>query len=87
MDDCEERFGCAPGLICHEWNTAIHASEFEIRPARRPLTGEELQRFFDYAGAQVDSAAGSGRKGTLAAFRDATLFKVVYAWGASLVRR
>lgn len=79
--ECEERFGCAPALICHEWNTAVHSSEFEGRPGRRPLTLGELQRFFDYADDQVDRVASSGRKGTLAAFRDATLFKVVYAWG------
>ena len=68
-------------VICHEWNTAVHASEFEGRPGRRALTAVELQRFFDHADDQVDRVAGSGRKGTLAAFRDAALFKVVYAWG------
>ena len=68
-------------MICHEWNTAVHASEFEGRPGRRALTAAELQRFFDHADDQVDRVAGSGRKGTLAAFRDAALFKVVYAWG------
>lgn len=81
VDQCEERFGRAPALICHEWNTAAHVSVFEGRPGRRPLTAVELQRFFDFADDQVDRVAGSGRKGTLAAFRDATLFKVVYAWG------
>ena len=40
-----------------------------------------MQRFFDHADDQVDRVAESGRKGTLAAFRDAALFKVVYAWG------
>ena len=79
--ECEERFGQAPALICHEWNTAAHVCEFEGRPGRRPFTAEELQRFFDYADDQVDKVAGSGRKGTLAAFRDAALFKVVYSWG------
>ncbi|MBA3807303.1 MAG: tyrosine-type recombinase/integrase [Solirubrobacterales bacterium] len=79
--ECEERFGQAPALICHEWNTAAHVSEFEGRPGRRALTREELQRFFDFADDQVDRVAGNGRKGTLAAFRDATMFKVVYAWG------
>jgi site-specific recombinase XerC len=81
VEECEQRFGRAPGVICHEWNTAAHASEFEGRPGRRPLTAEELQRFFDHADGQVDRVADSGRKGTLAAFRDAALFKVVYAWG------
>jgi hypothetical protein len=34
-----------------------------------------------YADEQVDRAVGAKRKGALAAYRDATLFKVVYAWG------
>ena len=81
VEECEQRFGRAPAVICHEWNTAVHVSEFEGRPGRRALTRDELQRFFDYADDQVDRVADSGRKGTLAAFRDATMFKVVYAWG------
>ena len=81
VEECEQRFGQGPALICHEWNTAAHVSEFEGRPGRRALTAEELQRFFDYADDQVDHVAATGRKGTLAAFRDATLFKVAYAWG------
>jgi site-specific recombinase XerD len=40
-----------------------------------------LQAFFDHADAQVGRIAAAGRKGQLAAFRDAVLFKVVYAWG------
>ena len=81
VEECEQRFGRAPAAICHEWNTAVHANEFEGRPGRRALTAEELQHFFDCADDQVDRVVGSGRKGTLAAFRDAVLFKVVYAWG------
>jgi len=81
VEECEERFGQAPALICHEWNTAAHVSEFEGRPGRRALTVEELQRFFDYADDQVDQAVRSGRKGALAAYRDATVFKVMYGWG------
>jgi integrase/recombinase XerC len=81
VEECERRFGRAPAVICHEWNTAAHASAFEARPGRRALTTGELQRFFDHADDQVDRVAGSGRKGTLAAFRDAAMFKVVYAWG------
>jgi SAM-dependent methyltransferase len=38
--ECEARFGRAPALICHEWNTAAHVSEFEGRPGRRALTGD-----------------------------------------------
>ena len=38
VEECEQRFGRAPAVICHEWNTAVHASEFEGRPGRRALT-------------------------------------------------
>ncbi|MGH3591458.1 MAG: tyrosine-type recombinase/integrase, partial [Pseudonocardiaceae bacterium] len=41
----------------------------------------ELQRFIDYADDQVDRAVRVKRKGALAAYRDATLFKVIYGWG------
>lgn len=78
---CEERVGVAPTQICHEWNTATHLADYEGRPERRPLTREELQAFFDAADERVDRVARSRRKGTLAAFRDAALFKVIYAWG------
>jgi len=42
---------------------------------------EELQDFFDCADSYVERVRTSGRKGWLAAFRDATLFKVAYSWG------
>ena len=80
---CEEEFG--PGMhpvaICHEWNTIAHLNDYEGSPEARPLTREELQRFLDYADEQVERAAGTRRKGALAAYRDATLFKVIYGWG------
>src|SRR5256885_972609 len=67
--------------VFHERNAAVHAADYEGRPERRPLTRAELQVFFDTADDHVERAAGSRRKGWLAAFRDATLFKVVYGWG------
>ena len=36
---------------------------------------------FDHADAQVGAAVSGGRKGALAAFRDAVALKVTYAWG------
>ena len=48
---------------------------------RAPFTREELQRFLDYADDQVERAVRAKRKGALAAYRDATLFKVIYGWG------
>jgi site-specific recombinase XerD len=80
---CEEEFG--PGMhpvpVCHEWNTIAHLNDYEGSPEARPLTRLELQRFLDYADDQVERAVKSQRKGALAAYRDATLFKVVYGWG------
>jgi len=78
--ECEQRVGARPVQVCHEGNTAVHV-DAEARPARRPLTRPELQAFFDAADDRVESAGRAGRKGWLAAFRDATLFKAVYGWG------
>ena len=79
--ECEQRVGARPVQVCHEWNTAAHVADYEGRPQRRPLTRAELQSFFDAADDRVEAVAASGRKGWLAAFRDATLFKVIYGWG------
>ncbi len=79
--ECEARFGSHPVQVCHEWNTAVHAQEADGDPARRAFTLDELQAFFDYADEQVARIRSAGRKGWLPAFRDATLFKVAYAYG------
>ncbi|WAU02058.1 tyrosine-type recombinase/integrase [Streptomyces nigrescens] len=78
---CEAEFGTHPVAICHEWNTIAHLNGYEGDPEARPFTREELQRFLDYADEQVDRAVRARRKGALVAYRDATLFKVVYGWG------
>jgi site-specific recombinase XerD len=78
---CEERFGTHPVQVFHEWNRAAHRGETEARPDRRPLSREELQAFFDHADEQVARITGKGRKGWQAAYRDAVLFKTMYAWG------
>ncbi len=78
---CQRHFGTYPVQVFHEWDTAAHRSETEARPGNRPLSREELQAFFDHCDAGVTRTAKSGRKGWLAAFRDATLFKVAYGWG------
>ena len=80
-EECQARFGAHPARICFESNTVAHLVDYEGRPGRRPMTREELQRFFDYADGRVDAAVRAGRKGALAAYRDATVFKVMYAWG------
>lgn len=80
-EQCEARFGTHPQQICHDWNTVAHVADYEGRPARRPLSRAELQDLFDRADERVVEIRGRGRKGWLAAFRDATLLKVTYAWG------
>lgn len=79
--ECEERFGEHPVQICFEWNTRAHLTDYEGNPDRRPMTRDEVQAFFDFADDQVDEAVRSGRKGALTAYRDATLFKTIYAYG------
>lgn len=79
--ECEDRFGEHPVQICFEWNTRAHLTDYEGDADRRPLTRDELQAFFDFADGQVDEAIRAGRKGALAAYRDATLFKTMYAYG------
>ena len=83
---CQDAFGAFPVPICHEWNTIAHLNDYEGSPEARPLSREELQRFLDYADDQVDRAARAKRKGALAAYRDATLFKVIYGWGVAAHR-
>ena len=81
--ECEKAFGAGvhPVPVCHEWNTIAHLNEYEGSPEARPFTRGELQRFLDFADGQVERAVKARRKGALAAYRDATLFKVIYGWG------
>lgn len=81
VSECEQRVGARPVQVCHEDNTAAHVADYEGRPERRALTRMELQAFFDAADERVETVIAAGRKGWLTAFRDATLFKVCYAFG------
>ena len=78
---CLARFGTHPVQVCHEWNTAVHVQDAEADPRKRAFTRDELQALFDYADDQVTVIRAAGRKGWLAAFRDAALFKVAYGFG------
>lgn len=79
--ECEERFGSHPVQICHDWNTAVHRAETEAQPHRRAMSRVELQRLFDAADELVDEIVRRGRKGFGAAYRDAVMVKVAYAFG------
>lgn len=79
--ECEARFGIHPVQVCHEWNTLAHLVDYEGGPERRPMTRQEVQLLLDYADDQVEGLFAGGRKGALAAYRDATVLKVIYGWG------
>jgi integrase len=87
VNRCLEQFGSAPRQILDEWNTVGHVTEFEGQPHRRPLTYDEVQALFDAADGRVEEIRSRGRKGALAAQRDAALLKVIYAFGLRPVRR
>ncbi|WP_183097493.1 tyrosine-type recombinase/integrase [Nocardioides pelophilus] len=78
---CETRFDQIPSQVCHDFNTAVHLAEYEGRPERRPFNYDEVQTLFDYLDDRVDRIARSGKKGALAALRDAQMIKTAYAFG------
>ncbi|MER7453064.1 tyrosine-type recombinase/integrase [Nocardia beijingensis] len=81
LRQCRDRFGQVPEQICHEWNTVAHLVDYEGKPGRRPLSYDELQWLFDTLDERVERIATSGRKGALAALRDAQMIKTCYAYG------
>lgn len=78
---CEKQFNTTPSQICFDWNTVRHVADYEGKSSRRPLTYEEAEKFFDTADAKVEQAVKAGKKGALAALRDAQMFKTAYAFG------
>jgi integrase/recombinase XerD len=70
---CLEQFGEVPRQILDEWNTVAHVTEFEGQPHRRSLTYDEVRALFDAADGRVQEIRSRGRKGALAAQRDAAL--------------
>ncbi|GAA3521421.1 hypothetical protein FHR32_006021 [Streptosporangium album] len=60
-EQCETRFGTHPVQVVHEWNSAVHAQEYEGDPSKRAFTLDELQALFDHADEQVTQVRGRGR--------------------------
>jgi integrase/recombinase XerC len=71
----------SPSQICHHYNTAAHLVEYEGKPGRRPFSYDEVETLFGFLDDRVEQVARSGRKGALAALRDAQMFKTAYAFG------
>lgn len=80
-EECVRRFGTHPVQIITDVNSAQHVADVESGPEKRPLTRRELQDLFDYADQQVEFKRSQGKKGWMAAFRDATIFKTAYSFG------
>lgn len=79
--ECWTRFGSHPIQVINEVNAAAHVADSESEPTKRAFTRAELQVLFDYADEQVTIKRELGRKGWAAAFRDATMLKIAYAYG------
>lgn len=78
---CRGRFGRAPEQVLGPWNTISHVTTYEGQPGRRPLSYDEVQALFNAADGLVEQARSLGRKGGLAAQRDAAVLKTTYAFG------
>ena len=79
--ECESRFGSYPVQVVHEWNTAVHVQEARAtRPSGRS-PGTSCRRSSTRLMIRSRAVRAAGRKGWLAAFRDAALFKVAYGYG------
>lgn len=76
-----KRFGTHPVQVVHEWNTTVHVQDNEADPRKRAFTKAELHAFFEHYDDEVARIRAFDRKGWLPAFRDATLFKIAYAFG------
>jgi site-specific recombinase XerD len=78
---CQDQFAQVPQQVFHEYNSVLHASDYEGEPERRPLTYDEVQALFDAADGLVGEIRGRRRKGALPALRDAAMLKMAYAFG------
>lgn len=79
---CVEAFGRRPVQVFDDLNVIRHLHEYEGGPeGNRPFTRGELERFFEFCDARVSGRRALRRKGSLAAFRDATIFKTMYSFG------
>ncbi|MEV1005607.1 site-specific integrase [Nonomuraea sp. NPDC050202] len=79
---CLELFGTFPAQVLHEFNRVRHVQEYIGRPSRnRPLSREEVRRFFGQIDPEIQRLRAAGHKGALTAARDLALFTTIYGWG------
>lgn len=80
-ENCGRLFGTVFSQVITDFNRAVHVQTNDTQDKRRPFTRSELQQFFDLADLEPERILNSGRKGALAAWRDAVAFKTLYGWG------
>ena len=67
----------------YEWNTAIHTGDHEARPAVRPTIAGRGATSSTTPTIASTRPRTRGKKGRKSVFRDATLFKMIYAFVAA----
>lgn len=80
-ENCGRLFGAVFVQVITEWNRVTHAQPSETKTSKRAFSQSELQKLFDLADLEVDRILNAGRRGALAAMRDAVAFKTLYGWG------
>ena len=78
--ECQSRFGTHPVQVCHQWNTAVHAQE-RVRPGEAGVHPRRAGGVLRLRRRSGGGDPAGGPQGLVPAFRDATLFKVAYAFG------
>ncbi len=77
---CGQLFGTVFSQVVTDVNRARHTQQTG-EASKRPFSVRELQEFFDLADLEPERILNSARRGALAAWRDAVIFKTLYAWG------
>ncbi|CAN5131473.1 hypothetical protein BH09ACT6_BH09ACT6_19240 [soil metagenome] len=79
--ECARLFGSVFSQVITEWNRITHSQSSGAKPAKRAFSQAELQQFFDLADLEAERIVNAGRRGAVAAMRDAAAFKCLYGWG------
>lgn len=82
-ENCGRLFGSMFSQVVTNLNRSHHVQETP-ECSVRPFSVRELQEFFDLADLEPERVLRAGRRGALAAWRDAVAFKTLYAWGLRL---
>ena len=73
-------FGRSPAQLITEFDRTRPALNNEQAPTKQPFTRGRAAGLFELADLEVERALAPGRKGAVAAYRDATGLKTPYAW-------